>query len=63
MTTDDVCHRTNVLVSEVKRNIIAETLAGARGGKVDYLTRAEMESMFTQGDKVVYPKAVKRGKA
>jgi ribulose-5-phosphate 4-epimerase/fuculose-1-phosphate aldolase len=62
-TVSECYHRTNVLVSEVKRNIIAETLAGARGGKVDYLTRAEMEWMFSQGDKVVYPKAVKRSKA
>ena len=52
--------RTNVLVGEVKRNIIAEQLAAAKGTKPDYLSRAESENMFTHGDAVMYPSPVKR---
>lgn len=51
--------RTNVLVGEVKRNIIAEQLAHARGTQPDYLSREEIERMFAQGDAVMYPSAVK----
>lgn len=53
-------HRTNVLVSEVKRNIIAETLAAAKGTTPEYLSDEEMQWMFKQGDKVVYPALVRR---
>lgn len=57
-------HRTNVLVSEVKRNIIAETLANRNGAPaVDYLTDAEMKWMFDRGDAVVYPSVVRRNSA
>ena len=52
-------HRTNVLVSEVKRNIIAEQLAGAKGRKPEYLSREEIEKMFKLGDAVMYPSPVK----
>jgi ribulose-5-phosphate 4-epimerase/fuculose-1-phosphate aldolase len=53
-------HRTNVLVSEVKRNIIAETLAARNGATVDYLSEAEMKWMFDRGDSVVYPSVIRR---
>src|SRR4029079_1430293 len=49
--------RTNVLVGEVKRNILAEQLAGQQGRKPEYLTKAEIETMFKHGDAVMYPKA------
>jgi len=48
--------RTNVLVGEVKRNIIAEQLAAARGRKPEYLGAEEIEAMFKHGDEVMYPK-------
>lgn len=51
-------HRTNVLVGEVKRNIIAEQLAIANGRKAEYLTHEEIEKMFVEGDAVMYPKPV-----
>jgi ribulose-5-phosphate 4-epimerase/fuculose-1-phosphate aldolase len=51
--------RTNVLVGEVKRNIIAEQLAAIRGNRPDYLSAAEIESMFEHGDAVMYPAPVK----
>jgi ribulose-5-phosphate 4-epimerase/fuculose-1-phosphate aldolase len=56
-------HRTNVLVSEVKRNIIAETLAAAKGTTPEYLSKEEMQWMFEQADKVVYPSLVRAKKA
>lgn len=58
-TVSECYHRTNVLVSEVKRNIIVETLAGVHGRKPDYLSTEEMEWMFARGDAVVYPSTVK----
>jgi ribulose-5-phosphate 4-epimerase/fuculose-1-phosphate aldolase len=48
-------HRVNVLTSEVKRNIIAEQLAAARGTKPEYLSLDEMKHMFEHGDAVMYP--------
>jgi ribulose-5-phosphate 4-epimerase/fuculose-1-phosphate aldolase len=49
--------RTNVLVGEVKRNILAEQLAAARGTSPEYLSKEEIETMFRHGDAVMYPKA------
>lgn len=56
-TVSEAYHRTNVLVSEVKRNIIVETLTAARGVAGEYLSPAEMQWMFERGDAVVYPEA------
>jgi ribulose-5-phosphate 4-epimerase/fuculose-1-phosphate aldolase len=52
-------HRVNVLTSEVKRNIIAEQLAAARGTKPTYLNLDEMRHMFQHGDAVMYPAATR----
>jgi len=52
-------HRVNVLTSEVRRNIIAEQLAAARGTKPTYLTLDEMRHMFQHGDAVMYPAATR----
>jgi ribulose-5-phosphate 4-epimerase/fuculose-1-phosphate aldolase len=49
-TLSECYGRTNVLVGEVKRNIIAEQLAAAHGRKPEYLSAAEIESMFKEGD-------------
>lgn len=62
-TVSEAYHRTNVLVSEVKRNIIAETLAAAKGTTPEYLSREDMEWMFKRGDAVVYPGLVKKSAA
>jgi rhamnose utilization protein RhaD (predicted bifunctional aldolase and dehydrogenase) len=58
-TLSECYGRTNVLVGEVKRNIIAEQLANVRGTKPDYLSREEIEDMFRHGDAVMYPSPVK----
>lgn len=55
-TLSECYGRTNVLVGEVKRNILAEQLAALHGRKPEYLTAAEIESMFKEGDAVMYPK-------
>ncbi|HTP95665.1 MAG TPA: class II aldolase/adducin family protein [Burkholderiales bacterium] len=59
-TLSECYGRTNVLVGEVKRNIIAEQLAAAKGTRPDYLSREEIETMFRDGDAVMYPAPVKR---
>ena len=56
-TLSECYGRTNVLAGEVKRNILAEQLAAAHGRKPEYLSAAEIESMFKEGDAVMYPKA------
>mgnify|MGYP001222826409 FL=1 len=55
-TLSECYGRTNVLVGEVKRNILAEQLAALRGGRPEYLGDVEAEKMFTHGDAVMYPK-------
>ena len=59
-TVSEAYHRTTVLCSEVKRNIIVETLAAAKGTTPEYLSREDMEWMFKRGDNVVYPSLIKR---
>src|SRR5436190_5752055 len=56
-TVSECYGRTNVLVGEIKRNILAEQLAALHGRKPEYLTKAEIETMFQHGDAVMYPKA------
>jgi ribulose-5-phosphate 4-epimerase/fuculose-1-phosphate aldolase len=51
--------RVNMLASEVKRNIIAEQLAGLRRTQVDYLSDAEVGWMAAHGDSVMYPEIKK----
>ena len=58
-TVSECYGRTNVLVGEIKRNIIAEQLASAKGTKPEYLSRTEIENMFKEGDAVMYPKPLK----
>jgi ribulose-5-phosphate 4-epimerase/fuculose-1-phosphate aldolase len=59
-TVSEAYHRTCVLVSEVKRNIIVETLCGISGKTPEYVTNEELEYMAAHGDSVMYPKVVKR---
>ncbi|WP_454691804.1 class II aldolase/adducin family protein [Achromobacter aloeverae] len=57
-TVSECYHRTNVLVSEVKRNIIVETLSGLHKTRPEYLSKEDMAWMFSRGDDVVYPSVV-----
>ena len=60
-TVSEAYHRTCVLVSEVKRNIIVETLCAAHGRTPEYVTEEEMAYMAAHGDSVMYPKVVRGG--
>jgi ribulose-5-phosphate 4-epimerase/fuculose-1-phosphate aldolase len=59
-TVSEAYHRTCVLVSEIKRNIIVEQLCAANGETPEYITDAELEHMYRHGDAVVYPEVVKK---
>ncbi len=60
-TVSEAYHRTCVLVSEIKRNIIVEQLCAATGRKAEYVSEEEMSYMAKHGDAVMYPKLVKKG--
>ena len=59
-TVSEAYHRTCVLVSEVKRNIIVEQLCAATGKTPEYITEEQLAYMATQGDAVMYPGLVKQ---
>ncbi len=59
-TLSECYGRTNVLVGEVKRNIIVEQLAAARGTTPEFLSHEEIENMFKHGDAVMYPGVAKK---
>ncbi|HEY0337637.1 MAG TPA: class II aldolase/adducin family protein [Burkholderiales bacterium] len=59
-TVSECYHRVNSYASEVKRQIMVELLCAANGAKPEYITKQEMEWMFSQGDDVVYPKLIRR---
>jgi len=48
-------HRLNSFTSEVRRNIIAEQLAAARGTSVQYRSEDEVEVMYRLAEQVIYP--------
>jgi ribulose-5-phosphate 4-epimerase/fuculose-1-phosphate aldolase len=59
-TVSEAYHRTTVLCAEVKRNIIVEQLAAARGSTPEYLSKEDMAWMMSRGDAVVYPTLIKK---
>lgn len=59
-TLSEAYHRTCVLVSEVKRNIIVETLTSRNGKTPEVITDEELSYMWAKGDSVMYPDVVKR---
>jgi L-fuculose-phosphate aldolase len=48
-------HRLNALTAEVRRIILAEQLAAARGGDVHYLEPSAVDWMYQVADHVIYP--------
>jgi ribulose-5-phosphate 4-epimerase/fuculose-1-phosphate aldolase len=48
-------HRMNTLTSEVRRNIMIETLAALKDTKGEYLTRKDVEWMYRYAEDVIYP--------
>jgi len=59
-TVSEAYHRTCVLVSEIKRNIIVEMLCAANGKTPEDVTEEEMAYMATHGDQVMYPQLIKK---
>src|SRR5438477_7712014 len=59
-TVSEAYHRTCVLVSEIKRNIIVEMLCAANGKTPEDVTDEEMAYMASHGDSVMYPPLVKK---
>ena len=59
-TVSEAYHRTCVLVSEIKRNIIVEQLCAANGRTPEYISDEELAYMAAHGDAVMYPKLVKK---
>jgi len=58
-TLSEAYHRACVLVSEVKRNIIVETLCAVTGKTPEYLSKEQLAYMAEHGDTVMYPGLIK----
>jgi ribulose-5-phosphate 4-epimerase/fuculose-1-phosphate aldolase len=58
-TVSEAYHRTCVLVSEIKRNIMVELLCAANGRTAEDVSDEEMAWMASHGDAVMYPQLVK----
>lgn len=58
-TVSEAYHRTCVLVSEVKRNIIVETLCAVTGKTPECISEEQLAYMAEHGDAVMYPGLVK----
>ncbi len=54
-TISEAYHRLNAFTSEVRRNILAEQLAAAKGTAVRYRTEEEVEAMYRLAETVIYP--------
>ena len=59
-TVSEAYHRTCVLVSDIKRNIIVAQLCAVNGKTPEYVTDEELEYMYRHGDAVMYPEVVKK---
>jgi len=61
-TISEAYHRLNTLTSEVRRNILAELLASAKGADVRYLEQEGVDWMYQQAERVIYPSRFPGGK-
>jgi ribulose-5-phosphate 4-epimerase/fuculose-1-phosphate aldolase len=59
-TVSECYHRVNVYAAEVKRQILVELLCAARNTRPEYISKEEMEWMFSRGDGVVYPSLIRK---
>ena len=48
-------HRLNTLTSEIRRNILVEQLCTIRGTRPDFISQAEVDWMYGEAEKVIYP--------
>jgi len=54
-TLAEAYHRLNTLTAEVRRVLLAEQLAAARGTAVRYLDPLEVDAAYAEADRVIYP--------
>lgn len=54
-TVSEAYHRLNTLAAEVRRNIVALSLAAAMGEKVQVVDAESVEWAYRHGDSIVYP--------
>jgi ribulose-5-phosphate 4-epimerase/fuculose-1-phosphate aldolase len=54
-TLSEAYHRLNSFVSEVRRNILAEQLAGLKGTRPAYRSDEEIEAMHRFAEAIIYP--------
>jgi ribulose-5-phosphate 4-epimerase/fuculose-1-phosphate aldolase len=62
-TVSECYHRVTTYASEVKRQIMVELLCAAKGTTPEYITKEELEYMYTRGDDIVYPKLNRKQKS
>lgn len=60
-TLSEAYHRTTELAAEVKRNILVETLAAAKGTTPDYLSSEDLAWMYAHGGAIMSPQLIRRG--
>ena len=61
-TISEAYHRLNTLTSEIRRNILAELLASAKGTEIHYLDQQGVDWMYQQAERVIYPSRFSEGK-
>ena len=54
-SVSEAYHRLNTLASEVRRNILSERLAAARGTEPHYLAQDAIDWMYRYAESVIYP--------
>ena len=54
-------HRLNTLTSEVRRNVLGETLCALKGTKLEHLARKEVDWMHGYAEDVIYPSPNRKG--
>jgi ribulose-5-phosphate 4-epimerase/fuculose-1-phosphate aldolase len=59
-TVSEAYHRLNSLVSEIRRNILAEQLAALKGTRPHYRSAAEIAEMHRFAEAIIYPKCAER---
>ena len=62
-TLSEAYHRLNTLTSEVRRNILVETLAAMKGTEIHYLAQEGVDWMYREADRVIYPSRFPKGKS
>jgi ribulose-5-phosphate 4-epimerase/fuculose-1-phosphate aldolase len=54
-TISEAYHRINTLTAEVRRSIVAEQLAAAKGTDVQYLDQESVDFLYQCAERIIYP--------